>query len=390
MYVENNLDFLRDVESSRGRQSAGLQGKFDTSRTVAAVDDDSDSSADEKNIPSDVDFLRAMEGDDTKKERRRSSSNRGHQKRSSLSSITSNTKNKLAGKFGDAFRRFESNQPTENQRESTPPPGPARATLALTPIAGSEATEERSDDEAITETQELAPEVRREMERRRLSQEEKRVEAAAAEYRKRLAEQGGRGGGAPSTRATSIQNRVKELLDDSKSSAPTKRTAEGYGRFTETARPAETQPSPADQAQIKRPATVSVAPANATGLGYSKPRAATPVNPPQVLQSTSVPPQRGVSAPRPSAPPKPKALRTGIQSESQPPMVPLVKPSSLTGRPLQSQARLERAELTNAPNDDWESSFTKRYPSLSGLEMVEADIGKSPPPTAAAQSVRDV
>ncbi|RAL64987.1 hypothetical protein DID88_001577 [Monilinia fructigena] len=87
--------------------------------------------------------------------------------------------------------------------------------MLLTPIAGSEATDGRSDDGKMDDN--MTPEQRREVERRKLSIEEKRVADAAAEYRKRLADRDG----APApksiggvTRAASIQHKVKSLLDE--------------------------------------------------------------------------------------------------------------------------------------------------------------------------------
>jgi AP2-associated kinase len=63
---------------------------------------------------------------------------------------------------------------------------------------------------------------------------------------------------------------------------------------------------------------------------------------------------------RPMAPPKPEVLRTGGST------APLQGPSNQVNT-TQTQP--------GSPGDDWEENFSKRYPSLSGLEMVEADLG---------------
>ncbi|KAF2817614.1 uncharacterized protein BDZ99DRAFT_431831 [Mytilinidion resinicola] len=371
VHVESNLDYLRDREQSRGRGS----GQGNVMKILAP---ESDSELDDKNITSNVDFLRAIEGDDStkKKDHRRSSSQSKHSKRSSLPSISlSNTKNILAGRFGDAFRRFESN--TAPQEPRTPTDQLIdRNGNALTPIAGSEATGGTSDDEhAIDETQDLPPEVRRELERRRLSQEEKRVAQAAAEYRQRLAEQGDSGKGKGGiTRASTIQNRVKTLLDDSK--VQPSRTAEGYGRFTESGKALPARPS--EDPNFKAPLISRKPIGKTTGnlpsdTSYAKARPmpiqdSGPLPASFVPSSSSAAPVALRTGSRPNAPPKPKALRTGGQYEA--PISSAVKPAALTGKPLPNPAD------AGAPQgDDWEANFSKRYPSLSGLELVETEIG---------------
>ena len=134
----------------------------------------------------------------------------------------------MAGRFGDAFRRFEGGGP--GPRGSSP----SRIDRDLVPIVGSEQTDSRSDDgySALEETEAISPEVRRELERRRLSQEEKRVADAGVAYRQKLAknsDEGIRGvhpgeGGqqqAVNSRAASIQSKVKTLLDENGKASPT-------------------------------------------------------------------------------------------------------------------------------------------------------------------------
>ncbi|KAI9770084.1 MAG: hypothetical protein M1840_003534 [Geoglossum simile] len=359
-YVESSIDFLRDLDSPEIARPDFAQPQY-----AAAVTGRSDISHDGNNIASNVDFLRAMEGEEpTRRKEKRSSSGSKHNKRASLPSISlSNTKTLLAGRFGDAFRRFET---STTGPPRTPSPHHDHERKDLTPITGSEVTGERSDDGHIDD-EDVAPEIKRELERRRLAQEERRVEAAAAEYRKRLADrdsqnsEGGRGtfSGLGINRATTIQNKVKTLLDENHKT-PVHKTAEGYGRFTDSERlpqarkfeseaaspfgPAISHRKPVPTNQGKFPAYV--APEPASDLPYKKPRSAT-------LD------QHGYITPgiRPSAPPKPQKLRTGGQS--QPSLSSRVPPSS---------------DEPNANGVDWETNFSKRYPSLSGLEMVETEI----------------
>jgi AP2-associated kinase len=251
-------------------------------------------------------------GSSGKKKNRRRSSGKSH--RRSIPSISlSGTKNIITGKFSDAFRKFEGGAHRDSD-ESPPRDDEPLRQHVLTPIAGSEATgtSGRSDDEyPLAETQELPPEVRRELERQQLEREEQRVAAAAAAYKNRVANPTDRM--VAQHKGSAIQNRVKELLDSTKE-VQVSRTAEGYGRFTEGQR------GPA----VDRP------PVARKPVGMSKPA---------VANSTG---------PRPTVAPKPKTLRTG---------------GPMPATPASGQAE-----------EDWEANFQKRYPSLAGLEMVETDI----------------
>src|SRR5208282_4659573 len=123
-------------ESTASR--SGFSGRQSSSHpyTTEPVVADEPNTEEESNIESNVDFLRTMEDQEAvrRKDRRTSSGNK-QAKRSSLPSL-SGTKNLLAGKFGDAFKRFESN--------TSAPRTPSLEDLdrqELTPIAGSEATD---------------------------------------------------------------------------------------------------------------------------------------------------------------------------------------------------------------------------------------------------------
>jgi AP2-associated kinase len=372
MYVESNLDYLRDREMAPGRN-------FDAPsllrRTTSSAIDDSAPEPEEKNVRSSVDFLRAIEREEHpehKHKHRRSSSHSKHAKRGSLSSLTSNI---VKGKFGDAFRRFEHHKTPEHERDQPPLTptdpllDPKSDKLTLTPIAGSEATGGLSDDDrsAIDDAADLPPEARRELERRRLSAEEHRVSAAAAEYRQRVASQAPGKPRAPSSKASFIQNRVKNLLDESSKPAPASRTAEGYGKYTDTGKPLPLRPQ--DQtarmppAIARKPLGVNTPPPQGD-FAYAKPSSVRPNLPPPV-PSSSAPPAinlRTPSGPAPRAPPKPKKLQTGGSAASP------------------TKASREQGEDYDVDVDV--SGFSKRYPSLSGLEMVEKEIPR--------RGVRDV
>jgi AP2-associated kinase len=377
MYVESNLDYLRDREKAPGRSfdAPSLQR-----RTTSSAIDDSPLDPEEKNVRSSIDFLRVIEREehpDPKHKHRRSSSQSKHAKRGSLSSLTSNTKDIIKGRFGDAFRRFEQNKTPEHERDQPPLTptdqfiDPKGGNNTLTPIAGSEATGGLSDDDernAVDETQDLPPEVRRELERRRLSEEERRVEAAAAEYRQRIAQQGPGKPRVPS-KASTIQNRVKNLLDESSKPATSSRTAEGYGKYTDTGKPLPMRPQ--DQSGMRQPPTVARKPVNMPSqqdLTYAKPASVRP-NMPSPIPSSSAPPAisiRAPSGPAPRLPPKPKALQTGGSASSPTKAAPAARE-----KPFPQVGGAAPA------GDDWDvDTFSKRYPSLSGLEMVETEIPK--------------
>ncbi|KAJ4361071.1 Ark- serine/threonine protein kinase [Didymosphaeria variabile] len=394
IHVASNLDFLREREAAPGRNfdapSLGRGGQ-----SPAVLDSDSD---DEKNITSNIDYLRARENEDShqKKHRRSSSQNtKGGGKRSSLHSLTSGTKNIVKGRFGDAFKMFESNSGSgpDRGRSDSGPRTPTDLPIdsrhsALTPIAGSEATGGHSDDErVIDETEDLPPEVRRELERRRLSQEERRVEAAAAEYRKRLAEEGK--GKAGPTRASTIQNRVRNLLDESQKPVSASRTAEGYGKYTSTGKPLPQRPQ--DQSGARQPPAVAKKPITVSqqvqqnapsDLAYTKPR-----QPPHVAQvptSASAPPAATrvpTGGPRPPPPSKPTKLRTGNTGDFSTGSRQSPTKSSVRDKPLPRVG----GQHDGPADDAWDvDSFSKRYPSLNKLEMVETEI-----PTG-RRDVRDV
>jgi AP2-associated kinase len=339
-HLENAANFIKGRSSSRGKDD----------QPDLLVKDLTGKQEEPDRIDSNVDFLKAMEEEEAskRKEKRLSSSGSRHSKRASMPSVSlSGTKNLLAGRFGEAFRRFETNEPAveEGFPDST----------GLTPIAGSEATDGRSDDgQVLEETEEMSPEMRRELERRRLSQEERRVAEAGAAYKQGL---GGPPARKDSSRAASIQNKVQALLDQSSQPSPTK-TAEGYGRFTNSPAPTGQQGPgslpPEVASNTPRQAEMPIRATSQTNTGFAptEPRSA----------------GRSPAPPKPQ--PKPQALRTG---GNNPPVAPkpgnLSRPSTRT--PLQQQ---QQQQAPDRDAEDWEANFSKKYPSLAGLEMVETQI----------------
>ncbi|UPK93840.1 hypothetical protein LCI18_004775 [Fusarium solani-melongenae] len=347
------LDFLREREAASRSSSRPphYSPQIPSPAQEPVTDDDS------RVASSDMDFLRSLEDS----ERTKAS------KRSSLTSLSGN-KNILAGKFGDAFKRFEGG-PSGGVRNPSPQRDAGRRDL--TPIAGSEATDGRSDDGRIQEDEDnMTPEMRREMERLKLQEEEQRVEAAQAEYRRRVAS-GNRGPPIPPksiggvSRAVSIQNRVQSLLNEDQKSSNVQRTAQGYGKYTD---PSESGGKLEKPLPVRKPLNI----------------AKTRVEPPQArpastgpASTSSAPPALGPKPPaKPIAPKKPvhlNSLPTGPRSSS-PSKQSRAQASSahviavdLPGQPL--------LEMSAKEKDDYIQDFTKRFPSLGTIEMVEREIG---------------
>ena len=380
-HLESNLDFLREQEkNSKPLGSPALPSPklppADRAPSPSLLDDD-------MNIESNVDFLRSMEDIQPRK------SLEG--KRSSLSNL--GKKSIFAGKFGDAFKRFEGSQSEAPPPDRTPSPFKAMERRDLTPIAGSEATDGRSDDgQVLADSEEMTPAMRREIEQRQLEEEERRVAAAQAEYRARLAQRGGGGKPTPppvggSSRAVAIQNKVQSLLDENaRASSNVKKTAEGYGQYT---RPAAGSAQPDTRPEIPRKpvgtgggSTGAPCPMSSSS---SLNRAAGMAPATSDFSKPTPPPKDPVS--RPTAPPKPGHLNKTLTSSSSnhtlrsssPPkqgmstagMRQTGKLEALIAADLPGQPALD---MTAEEKDDYVSDFSKRFPSLTSIEMVERDL----------------
>jgi AP2-associated kinase len=149
-------------------------------------------------------------------------------------------------------------------------------------------------------------------------------------------------------------NRVQTLLGES-NKAPVPKTATGYGRFTESSDPALQAKQPDVQ-----PATSSSRPSTRGG--------APPAPLPKQETSSAAYAATQRTGPRPTAPPKPQSLRAGTTGTD-----PAPGPTSSFDRP-QSRSQTTHAAAPTSPNEDWEANFSRRFPSLSGLEMVETEI----------------
>lgn len=371
-----------DAKKARSQSQA-----HDAAYSGTNLTEEPESSMEASNISSNVEFLRAMEEEEpSRRKEKRLSSGSKHIKRASMPSISlSSTKSLLAGRFGDAFRRFETNMGGNSQRASSP--SSDQREKMLTPIAGSEATDGRSDDgHSFEETEPVPPEVRRELERRRLSQEEKRVANATAAHRQKLSQMVGysheRSGETQlHSRAASIQSKVKTLLDQNDVQSPVEPEA-GFRRYFPQAprqnpsshvpgdsplRAAvpQTPKKPSSHNHPYDPVTANSSSVKAIPKLKHVPLSnlSNPLTPP--VSSSTISIERPSS--RPSAPPKPHALRTGNR---EPDLVSPAASSALSA----SRRRPEGGVISPTGDDDWEEKFSKKYPSLAGLEMVERDI----------------
>ncbi len=375
VYLESNLaafhDRFRLPRRTSGRSSSG----DDAGRSRLSSDHGvgPDGQPEETNIESNVAFLRAMEDEEgsRRRDKRRSGESR-HVKRSSMPSISlSGTKTLLAGRFGDAFRRFEGH--AGGSSHSGPEAVDSHRGRPLSPITMSERTGDRSDDDdherRPSTTGAMGAEARRELERQALAQEERRVEAAAEDYRRRLADRSDQSGvnhSRPSSsglrsKATSIQDSVRSVL--------------GENHPPRAGRPG-LEPSPERSSDIISPPARGDAAPRAPPAVPSHVSAARPVAPSSVTgPSPNAMPITGRRlASRPSAPPKPDKLRTGTGTVTGTGIPPRPGAAGVAAGPT--------ASIAPATVEAWEASFSRRYPSLSQLEMVETDLDRvaNPPP----------
>lgn len=392
--VVDNIKYELPRESESARSSLELS-RNPYENVLSQVRTETGQDNDRANITSDIDYLRAKEEEElSRKREKRGSGSSKHSKRGSLSTLSlSGTKTLFASRFGDAFRRFEvgnESKPQSPASEDSP-----KQSLTVTAAEVVEPTDEGTyvdssnnnsynNYDNMNEEDDISPEMRRELERRRLSQEEKRVANAAVEYRRRVAEKG-EGGSRSVTdgsgRSNAIQNKVQSLMEENNRSLPQK-TAHGYGRFTEESKPATSPAPPALQAKPSELRTTELP--ERPGSGYTSSRNQGPVYGAYTGGRGGDSGSLGASMVSKSstgytAPTTATATATAQRTGQRPPVAP-PKPKNLRvdPAPTEPSARPDRSPIITktptSPNEDWESNFSRRYPSLSGLEMVETEI----------------
>ena len=338
-----------------------------------------------------------------------------HLKRGSLSSLGAGTKNILAGKFGDAFKRFEGSTSASPQPR-TPSPLKDLDRRDLTPIAGSEAADGRSDDGQPRDWEDVeTPEMRREQEARMLAQEEARVAAAQAEYRQRVGQQPRGGGGPPLppksiggvSRVASIQNKVQSLVDQStRSSTGVARTAQGYGPYSDAAH-AAAAPKPDGRPAVprkpvqhtgERPPTSSAGHPEASATGRTATGGARPMAPPKPVHLNKALPPAGGGGRAPS--PTKHASMQNLADNSRPISSHKIRQhqpqqhqqfsnnigggggggdagsEALLAVDLPGGGGSALLRMTASEKEDYVRDFQKRFPSLGAIEMVERDLGE--------------
>jgi AP2-associated kinase len=190
-----------------------------------------------------------------------------------------------------------------------------------------------------------------------------------------------------------IQNKVQSLLQKENEKPSLRKTAEGYGRFTDVdnslpqARNFETPLQPPNLSNERfgnvgggLRKVVSEGQRDNTKLqdfSTSAPPSAVLPNRQSQMPST-IPSQQTVNRlpSRPLAPPKPQSLRPTGTGPGAGQALPVSTPSSDAMVP---------DPTSPTGGEDWEANFSKRYPSLSGFEMVETEIGR---PTRGSEASR--
>ncbi|KAG5931831.1 hypothetical protein E4U53_001578 [Claviceps sorghi] len=224
------------------------------------------------------------------------------------------------------------------------------------------------------EDDDMTPEMRREAEREKLEEEEKRVAAAQAEYRQRIASSGNKPTPGPKNvpPASTIQSRMQSLLKEDQKPAAVQRTAQGYGKYTDdadsTSSPALT-PNTAPPGLLRKPAEPEQSPVTIT---YNKSTRPPNAGPPSVLTSHSAPASsaKPVGSKQPPAPKKKPSHLNSLTAAARPTphtkKIPASQAGQLATMDLPGQFALEMSAQEKA---DYIADFTKRYPSLSALEM---------------------
>ncbi|KAK8915656.1 hypothetical protein H634G_07889 [Metarhizium anisopliae BRIP 53293] len=280
---------------------------------------------------------------------------------------------KLAGKYGDAFNRFEGASPQESvgiiQSELPELPElPQKSTShhdAKVPPKQEPAVGPSANALIDIEEDSMTPEMRRELERQRLEEEEKRVAAAQAEYKNRVGSSGKpvpgpKIVGASQRKASTIQSRVQSLLSEEQKPSPVQRTAHGYGKYTDekSAAPSGQKPTPNIIRRSMAPRPINATPSNDSG--------SITVSTSHSMPAPSQPRSTGQKPPAPKK--KPTHLNsfpTGHRPPSPIKQSQHAQPEHLIAVDLPGQPVLE---MSIQDKEDYIEDFAKRFPSLSSIE----------------------
>ncbi|KAF3937067.1 hypothetical protein ABW19_dt0202957 [Dactylella cylindrospora] len=362
-HIESNLEFLRDLDSSsRLKHNSHQPVPLETDKTGRST-----SSAVSEHIESSVDFLRVLQQESdasksSKTDKRLSNPNPPGPKHSKRGSINlTNTKSLLAGRFGEAFRRFESGGSDAKKGGKSPSPHASE-------FPSHDYIDSQYPDLQVSST-EIPAEIRREMEKRQLQEEERRVEAAAAAYKKSVAEKGA--GGRPSrARAGSIQRKVHALLNE-EGRTPTPRTAEGYGRYTDNPGSKSRErldlvsPGSNDSNPGYNDETDTSEPASVKSLVN---RYAQPATESATIQGSSATGSTSTRNLPPRPAPKPEKLRKPMQSDVRLQQTADIE-RSIAGLDIQESPVQSSPSANLDGREDELLQFRKRFPSLSGVDF---------------------
>ncbi|PHH66049.1 hypothetical protein CDD81_574 [Ophiocordyceps australis] len=371
-FESSTLEFLREREASKAQSRPRPTSRVSKHRSSSSLNATAFSPDSQSRTPSANELL--IDVNESDSDIADALGELGRPKRSK-SSRALGSRNKLAGKFGHALKRFESAdaQITSGSRDSSPVKSIDRRDL--TPIAGSVATDGRSEDGLIDlDEQDATPEMRRELERRKLEEEERRVAAAQAEYRQRVTAGGGNSKPVPGPKkvggaalAASIQSRVQSLLEEEQRPPQVTRTAKGYGKYSDAATAASKTDKPLP-AIPKKPKSEAVAKSAGSAAAYgehaptSKSLAGASAYKASSMSSSS--------NPKPTAPRKPVHLNSfppGVRPPSpakreQPgPQREVLMAEEMSGQPV--------LEMTAQERDEYVENFAKRFPSLGAMEL---------------------
>jgi AP2-associated kinase len=348
-YSEYNAGRARPASTNLESRPNHTSGPQRTSRPLSRVQEPSPSGE------SLTQFQERLVADAT------SASREAHRQQASQSSPSAQ-----GGKLDNAIKRFENLDVSAKQpRRDDSPPKMAEEELVPVPESESSWVRRTSIASDKQDRDDMTPEMRRDMERLQLEEEERRVAAAQAEYREKVSAAsqkpkrvpGAKNPAGPST-SSSIQNRVQAYLNDEQRDSTFKRTAEGYGKYTDAA--ADASNASKEPPEIKRKPVLD-------GVGRAN-------SMPQVRQSESTGGARTASPVQhkpPAKPPAPKKpvhlhqLPTGGRAASPAKPKQQEEPEQLVAVDVPGQPALG---WSSKDKDDYIDDFSKRFPSLSAIE----------------------